>query len=70
VVNGAARCQVLTIVVVSVVLLGREAVWTCGKVPTFRRNVPLPSSGSEGGGSWYLCTVHMHLTWHRAVCYQ
>jgi hypothetical protein len=30
---------------VDVDLLGCDAVWTCGQIPTFRRNILFPSSG-------------------------
>jgi hypothetical protein len=32
---------------VDVGLLGCIAVWTCRRIPTFRRNIPSPSSGME-----------------------
>jgi hypothetical protein len=43
-ISSCVGFEVLAAVKVDFVLLGCDAVWTCGQIPTFRRNMLCPSS--------------------------
>jgi hypothetical protein len=44
--NLVERFEVFTVMKIQG-LLGRDAVWCCGRIPTFRRSMLPPSSGCD-----------------------